>query len=86
MAPDSHVARSALGLMLLLTTGCGTLSHYADPYQWRKLNRGPDYGRDTYNFSIPEPKQAEPPIQPVRGVALDLPNSRTLLRSSPMHD
>jgi hypothetical protein len=86
MASASPSARMLLAGMLLLSTGCSTIAHYADPYQWRKLNRGADYGRDSYNFSIPEPKLETPTVKPARNIALDLPNSRSLIPVSTMHD
>lgn len=89
MSTGSQIARIVPGLMLLCATGCSTISHYADPYQWRKLNRGPDYGRDSYNFSIPEPQSQQSQVDesmPRTGVALDLPSSRSILPVNRMHD
>tara|TARA_E500000305_G_C4003313_1_gene228541 strand:+ start:791 stop:943 length:153 start_codon:yes stop_codon:yes gene_type:complete len=32
------------------------MPHALQPKQLRKLNRGPELGRDSYNFSIPDPQ------------------------------
>lgn len=37
-------------------SGCSMLPHAFQPSQLRKLNRGPALGRDTTNFSIPDPQ------------------------------
>ncbi|HBN78667.1 hypothetical protein [Rubinisphaera italica] len=36
--------------------GCSMMPHALQPKQLRKLNRGPELGRDSYNFSIPDPQ------------------------------
>lgn len=40
-------------------TGCSMLPHAMQPRQLRKLNRGPELGRDSYHFSIPDPLKSE---------------------------
>ena len=40
-------------------TGCQFMPHALQPSQLRKLNQGPELGRDTYNFSIPDPEIKE---------------------------
>ncbi|HCS50077.1 hypothetical protein [Rubinisphaera sp.] len=37
-------------------TGCSMMPHALQPKQLRRLNRGPELGRDSYNFSIPDPQ------------------------------
>lgn len=69
----SHLA-CLLGTIALMSSGCETLSHKLSPNQLWKLNRGPELGRDTYNFSIPQAdkdqllhdlvKQTEPGLEP----------------------
>ncbi len=44
-----------VSVVLCMTTGCQLLPHSLQPAQLRKLNRGPELGRDTYNFSIKDP-------------------------------
>lgn len=36
--------------------GCQLLPHALQPSQLHKLNRGPELGRDSYNFSIKDPE------------------------------
>ncbi len=37
-------------------TGCSMMPHALQPSQLRRLNRGSALGRDSYNFSIPDPQ------------------------------
>lgn len=57
--PSTPVAALLFGLVVgtltLGQTGCSLLPHSMQPAQLRKLNRGPALGRDTTNFSIPDP-------------------------------
>jgi len=49
----------AIGTLTLGQAGCQLLPHSMQPSQLRKLNRGPALGRDTTNFSIPDPDLPE---------------------------
>ena len=58
VAARRHGAYLRLCLMVSLVclTGCSMMPHAMQPSQLRKLNRGPALGRDTSNFSIPDPQ------------------------------
>lgn len=51
-----NLRSTRLGLVLMIITlcsGCADMAHSLRPSQLWKLNRGPELGRDSYNFSIP---------------------------------
>lgn len=61
MIPNSKQSSSVWKFFLALIaigtmTGCQLLPHALQPSQLHKLNRGPELGRDTYNFSIKDPE------------------------------
>lgn len=60
--------RTCLGILLLASLGgCSLLPHELQPSQLRKLNRGPSLGRDTANFSIPDPQISQGFSRPALG-------------------
>lgn len=50
-----QTAVCSLFCLALFSSGCSMMPHALQPTQLRKLNRGPELGRDSYNFSIPDP-------------------------------
>lgn len=50
------LVRFCLLVGLAWLAGCSMMPHAMQPSQLRKLNRGPALGRDTSNFSIPDPQ------------------------------
>lgn len=73
MSAENLLRIAVMLVMLVGSVGCSMMPHALQPSQLRKLNRGPALGRDTTNFSIPDPevpqgfshlKEGEDPFQP----------------------